>query len=100
MQSNFGILLLTTPLSVENITRSVDHCIKALRGAKKIDLFEPARIDPNISIEEQMQTWESLRQAGNFTYIGLSEVKAETIRRANAVRLSFFLFAAHKNSTP
>ena len=72
--------------SKENLRRSVDAILKALRGTKKLDLFEPARRDPNYEIEHRAEVLNELVKEGKFDYIGLSEVSAETIRRAHKVR--------------
>ena len=72
--------------SKENLRRSVDAILKALRGTKKLDLFEPARRDPNYDIEHHAEVLNELVEEGKFDYIGLSEVGAETIRRAHKVR--------------
>lgn len=50
-----------------------------------IDLYTPARVDPNVPIEETMGALADLVQKGVIRYIGLSEASAETIRRAAAV---------------
>lgn len=50
-----------------------------------IDLYTPARIDPNIPIEETIGALADLVQKGVIRYIGLSEASAATIRRAAAV---------------
>jgi aryl-alcohol dehydrogenase-like predicted oxidoreductase len=50
-----------------------------------IDLYTPARVDPNIPIEETIGALADLVQKGLIRYIGLSEASAETIRRAAAV---------------
>ncbi|KAI5480177.1 pyridoxine 4-dehydrogenase [Pseudohyphozyma bogoriensis] len=63
--------------SVENINRLLKH--------KKMDLFEPARVDITRPIEETMRTLIKLRDEGHFKCIGLSEVSAATIRKAHAV---------------
>ena len=67
------------------VRRSVDRCIEVLGGKKSIDVFECSRVDPNVPIEETMQYLRVLCDEGKFKSIGLSEVKAETIRRAAAV---------------
>jgi pyridoxine 4-dehydrogenase len=72
--------------SRENLRRSVDTILKALRGTKRLDLFEPARRDPNYEIEHYAEVLNEMVQEGKFDYIGLSEVRAETIRRAHKVR--------------
>ena len=79
-------VLLIGCISPENLRRSVDNVNKHLRGLKKLDLFEPARVDPNVPIEETVKTLGELIEEGKFDYIGLSECSAETLKRANAVR--------------
>jgi aryl-alcohol dehydrogenase-like predicted oxidoreductase len=54
-------------------------------GTEYVDIYRPARLDPNVPIEETVGTIAELVQAGYVRYIGLSEVGVETIRRANAV---------------
>ncbi|KAG8899189.1 hypothetical protein FRB99_006881 [Tulasnella sp. 403] len=71
--------------SEEGIRKSVDAILKALDGKKSLDMFVPARVDPNVSIEETMETLKKLAEEGKIGHVGLSETKAETIRRANAV---------------
>jgi pyridoxine 4-dehydrogenase len=68
-----------------NLRRSVDAILKALRGTKKLDLFEPARRDTNYEIEEYAESLNEMVKEGKFDYIGLSEVGAETVRRAHKV---------------
>ncbi|KAI0938333.1 hypothetical protein AcV5_000037 [Taiwanofungus camphoratus] len=71
--------------SAENLRRSVDNINAALRGTKRMDLFEPARIDPNVPVEDMMKTLVGFVKEGKFDHIGLSECSAQTLRRAHAV---------------
>lgn len=65
------------------VRECVDECLKVLPPSlKKIDIFECARVDPNIPIETTMQTLRDLVDEGKIGAVGLSEVKAETIKRA------------------
>jgi aryl-alcohol dehydrogenase-like predicted oxidoreductase len=50
-----------------------------------IDIYRPARLDQNVPIEETVGAIAELVQAGYVRHIGLSEVGAETIRRAAGV---------------
>jgi aryl-alcohol dehydrogenase-like predicted oxidoreductase len=50
-----------------------------------IDLCTPARVDPNVPIEETVGALADLVQKGVIRYIGLSEASAATIRKAAAV---------------
>jgi aryl-alcohol dehydrogenase-like predicted oxidoreductase len=54
-------------------------------GVEAIDVYRPARLDPQVSIEDTIGAIKELVEAGHVRHIGLSEVGAETIRRAHAV---------------
>ncbi|MBB4006271.1 aldo/keto reductase [Allorhizobium taibaishanense] len=54
-------------------------------GTDHIDIYRPARLDPNVPIEETIGAIADMVKAGYVKHIGLSEVGAETIRRAAAV---------------
>ena len=54
-------------------------------GVDHIDIYRPARLDPNVPIEETVGAIADMVKAGYVRHIGLSEVGAETIRRAAAV---------------
>ena len=54
-------------------------------GVDHVDIYRPGRLDPSIPIEETMGGLADLVKAGYVRYIGLSEVGAETLRRAAAV---------------
>jgi aryl-alcohol dehydrogenase-like predicted oxidoreductase len=54
-------------------------------GVDHIDIYRPSRLDPAVPIEETIGAIAELVKAGYVRYVGLSEVGAETIRRAHAV---------------
>lgn len=54
-------------------------------GVDYIDVYRPARLDPNVPIEETVGAIADMVKAGFVRHIGLSEVGPETIRRAAAV---------------
>jgi aryl-alcohol dehydrogenase-like predicted oxidoreductase len=54
-------------------------------GTGHIDIYRPARLDPQVPIEETVGAMADLVKAGHIRHIGLSEVGAQTIRRAHAV---------------
>jgi aryl-alcohol dehydrogenase-like predicted oxidoreductase len=54
-------------------------------GTDYVDVYRPARLDPAVPIEETIGAIAELVQAGYVSHIGLSEVGADTIRRAAAV---------------
>ena len=53
-------------------------------GVDHIDIYRPARLDPNVPIEDTVGAIADLIQKGYVRYVGLSEVGVETIRRATA----------------
>ena len=55
-------------------------------GIDHVDIYRPARIDPSVPIEETIGAIGECVDAGWVRHIGLSEVGADTIRRAAAVR--------------
>ncbi len=54
-------------------------------GLDHIDVYRPARLDPNVPIEDTVGAIVDMVKAGYVRHIGLSEVGSETIRRAAAV---------------
>ncbi|KDQ18023.1 hypothetical protein BOTBODRAFT_546723 [Botryobasidium botryosum FD-172 SS1] len=71
--------------SEANLRLSVDNINKHLGSAKRMDLFECARVDPDIPIEETIAVLAQLIKEGKFDHIGLSECSAATLRRAHKV---------------
>jgi aryl-alcohol dehydrogenase-like predicted oxidoreductase len=54
-------------------------------GTDYVDLYQPARLDPDVPIEDTVGAVAEMITAGYVRYLGLSEVGADTIRRAHAV---------------
>ncbi|WP_371773248.1 aldo/keto reductase [Streptomyces sp. NBC_01438] len=54
-------------------------------GLDHIDVYRIARLDPDVPIEETVGAIAELVEAGHVRHIGLSEVGAQTIRRAASV---------------
>lgn len=71
--------------SPAGLRESFEKANKILDGKKKIDVFGIARIDPNIPVEESMKALDEMRNESKFSGIELSEVSADTIRRASNV---------------
>ncbi|KAI0594891.1 Aldo/keto reductase [Biscogniauxia sp. FL1348] len=69
----------------EGVHASWEECNQILGGVKYIDVFGPARMDQNIPVEETIGALKELQDEGKIGAVGLSEVRAETIRRASAV---------------
>ena len=54
-------------------------------GVDHIDIYRPARLDPEVPIEDTVGAIGELVEAGYVRHIGLSEIGADTLRRAAAV---------------
>ncbi|KAF2182199.1 Aldo/keto reductase [Zopfia rhizophila CBS 207.26] len=71
--------------SKKNVQRSIDECLKQLDGKKFLDLFECARVDKDVPIEDTVSYIAEYVKAGKVGGISLSEVNANTIRKAAKV---------------
>ncbi|HEX2705193.1 MAG TPA: aldo/keto reductase [Candidatus Lustribacter sp.] len=69
------------PVAVKN---ALAYSLRRL-GTDHVDIYRPARLDPNVPVEETVGALAELVEAGFVRHIGLSEVGAETLRRAQAV---------------
>jgi pyridoxine 4-dehydrogenase len=85
--------------SEQNVKRSIDECLRVLEGKKFLDLFECARVDPNVPYETTIAAINKYVEAGKIGGISLSEVGAKDIRKAasvakiSAVEVEFSLFS-------
>ncbi len=66
------------------VRNSLAYSLQRL-GTDHVDVYRPARLDPSVPIEETVGAIAELVEQGHVRQIGLSEVGAETIRRAAAV---------------
>ena len=71
----------SSPAAVKN---SLAYTLTRL-GTDYVDLYQPARLDPRVPIEDTVGAIAEMIQAGFVRYLGLSEMGPETIRRAHAV---------------
>ena len=70
----------TRPMAMKNF---LAYSLQRL-GVDYIDIYRPARLDPNVPIEETVGALGEMVKAGYVRHIGLSEVGSETLRRAAA----------------
>ncbi|MER7703540.1 aldo/keto reductase [Kitasatospora sp. NPDC097605] len=66
------------------VKTALAYTLRRLR-TDHVDIYRPARLDPAVPIEETVGAIAELVQAGHVRHIGLSEVGADTLRRAAAV---------------
>ncbi|MDG0813484.1 aldo/keto reductase [Cohnella rhizosphaerae] len=75
------------PLTIKNY---IAYTLKRL-NVDYIDLYQPARIDLGIPVEETIGAIADLVKAGYVRHIGLTQVDAETITRAHSVHPLHFI---------
>ncbi len=71
----------TRPAAIRNF---IGYTLTRL-GLDHVDIYRPGRLDPNVPIEDTIGAVADLVKAGYVRAIGLSEVGADTIRRAQSV---------------
>jgi aryl-alcohol dehydrogenase-like predicted oxidoreductase len=54
-------------------------------GVDHVDIYRPARLDPQVPVEDTIGAIADMVRAGYVRHVGLSEVGPDTIRRAAAV---------------
>jgi aryl-alcohol dehydrogenase-like predicted oxidoreductase len=68
----------------EFVLSSCDKSLKRL-GVEVIDLYYQHRVDPSVPIEDTVGAMAQLVERGKVRFLGLSEARPDTIRRANRV---------------
>jgi aryl-alcohol dehydrogenase-like predicted oxidoreductase len=68
----------------DTIRTTVEDSLRRL-DTDRIDLLYQHRVDPNVLVEDVAGTVKELIEAGKVAHFGLSEVGADTIRRAHTV---------------
>ena len=91
LATKFGIVRNTENPSARSINGKPEYVKQSCEGSLKrlqtdyIDLYYLHRVDKDIAIEETIGAMAELVKEGKIRGIGLSEVSAATLRRANAV---------------
>lgn len=87
----------------EYVRQAIDASLTRL-GTDRVDLYYLHRVDPTTPIEDTVGALGELVQAGKVRHIGLSEVNADTLRRAHgthpitAVQQEYSLFTREPES--
>lgn len=71
----------TRPVAIKNF---IAYTLRRL-GTDYVDIYRPARLDPSVPVEDIVGAMADLVTQGYVRHIGLSEVGADTLRRAHAV---------------
>jgi aryl-alcohol dehydrogenase-like predicted oxidoreductase len=89
--TKFGILRDPARPEFRGISGKPEYVRKACEGSLRrlgvdvIDLYYQHRVDPETPIEETVGAMADLVREGKVRFLGLSEARAETVRRAYAV---------------
>lgn len=88
LATKFGILRSADGKTMLGISGKPDYVQQACHaslnrlGVECIDLYYLHRVDPEVPIEDTVGAMADLVKAGKVKYLGLSEVSANTLRRA------------------
>jgi aryl-alcohol dehydrogenase-like predicted oxidoreductase len=91
LATKFGIVRDPSNPQVRGVNGKPDYVRSAVEGSLRrlgtdvIDLYYLHRVDPDTPIEETVGAMASLVKEGKVRWIGLSEVSADTLRRAHGV---------------
>ena len=69
------------PVAIKNF---INYSLVRL-GVETIDLYQPCRLDNSVPLEEVIGTVADLIQEGKVRYLGVSEITADQLRKANSV---------------
>jgi len=91
LATKFGFRIGASTFARQSLDGTPENAKRAAEGSLKrldvdvIDLYYLHRKDPAVPIEETVGAMAELVTAGKVRHLGLSEVNAETLRRASAV---------------
>lgn len=80
----FGLDGAKLDVRPENIKSQLVNALKKME-LQSVDLFQPARLDMAIPVEAVMYELVKLKEEGLIHHIGLSEVDAKTLEKANKI---------------
>ncbi|MBB6269716.1 aryl-alcohol dehydrogenase-like predicted oxidoreductase [Pedobacter cryoconitis] len=69
------------PIAIKNF---INYSLTRL-GIETIDLYQPCRIDNSVPVEEIIGTIADLIKEGKVRHIGVSEITADQLRKANSI---------------
>jgi aryl-alcohol dehydrogenase-like predicted oxidoreductase len=69
------------PIAIKNF---INYSLTRL-GIETIDLYQPCRLDNSVPIEDVIGTIADLIKEGKVRYLGVSEITAEQLRKANSI---------------
>ncbi|KAF2159625.1 hypothetical protein M409DRAFT_29944 [Zasmidium cellare ATCC 36951] len=85
MKACFDMATATAQNDAKGVKENIEKCLAVLDGKCKIDVFQPARLDPDVPVEETVSAIAEFVKEGNVGGVGLSECSAESVRRGSKV---------------
>lgn len=85
MKACFDMATSTASVDRKGIGEGVEMCVGVMGDVKKIDIFQAARLSPEVPVEETVAAIAEYVKKGVIRGVGLSECSAESIRRASKV---------------
>lgn len=76
--------MLGLDLRPNSIKNFINYSLVRL-GIDTIDLYQPCRLDNSVPVEDVIGTVADLIKEGKVRYLGVSEITAEQLRKANSV---------------
>lgn len=80
----YGGRLLGLDLRPNSIRNFINYSLVRL-GIDTIDLYQPCRLDDSVPVEDVIGTVADLIKEGKVRYLGVSEITADQLRKANSV---------------
>ncbi len=69
------------PIAIKNF---INYSLTRL-GIETIDLYQPSRMDDSVPVEDIIGTVADLVKEGKVRHIGVSEITADQLRKANSI---------------
>ncbi|RXK85995.1 aldo/keto reductase [Filimonas effusa] len=69
------------PIAIKNF---INYSLVRL-GVETIDLYQPCRLDNSVPVEDVIGTVADLIKEGKVRYLGVSEITADQLRKANSI---------------
>jgi aryl-alcohol dehydrogenase-like predicted oxidoreductase len=80
----YGGRFIGLDLRPQSIKNFIDYSLVRL-GIETIDLYQPCRLDNSVPVEDVIGTVAELIKEGKVRHLGVSEITADQLRKANSV---------------
>ncbi|KAK5163626.1 uncharacterized protein LTR77_010575 [Saxophila tyrrhenica] len=81
----FSTATATAEARAEQVRENIEHCLAVADGKFRIDVFQAARLDPDVPVEETIGAIAEYVEAGKIGGVGITECSAASLKKAAAV---------------